>query len=303
MRNASGVDFSHYKQPTIKRRLQRRMLLHKITSLEQYVKFLQANPGEVTSLYQDILIHVTRFFRKPESFKVLEAGFSEDEGGPAGRDADSGVGAGMFDGGGAVFGGDCAAGIAGGRGGLGADPIFATDVSEAAIEHARTGVYPESISEDVSADRLRRFFNKTDGSYRVGKMVRDCACLRAGSDARSAVFPAGSDCLPERADLSGAGAAETADECLPLCTETTGFLMLGGAETVGPYVDLFGVADKRHKLYLRRWRSAHGHGLSRSRASRRPRRRPRRAPSERGPGHRFRTRRTGLSSRVFRRRG
>ena len=71
LRNATRVDFSYYKQPTIRRRLQRRMVLHKINNIEQYIKFLQENPNEVQSLYADILIHVTRFFREPESFDTL----------------------------------------------------------------------------------------------------------------------------------------------------------------------------------------------------------------------------------------
>src|SRR5262245_39728223 len=71
LRSATGVDFSHYKLPTIKRRLQRRMVLHKMTGIEAYIRFLHQNPNEIQSLYQDILIHVTRFFREPESFKVL----------------------------------------------------------------------------------------------------------------------------------------------------------------------------------------------------------------------------------------
>ena len=71
LRSATGVDFSHYKLPTIKRRLQRRMVLHKMTGIEDYLRYLHQKPEEIQSLYQDILIHVTRFFREPDSFKVL----------------------------------------------------------------------------------------------------------------------------------------------------------------------------------------------------------------------------------------
>src|SRR5206468_1160225 len=71
LRSASGVDFSHYKLPTIRRRLHRRMALHKIDELDRYVRLLQKDAGEVHALYQDILIHVTRFFRDPESFEAL----------------------------------------------------------------------------------------------------------------------------------------------------------------------------------------------------------------------------------------
>jgi two-component system CheB/CheR fusion protein len=71
LRTNSGVDFGQYKLPTVQRRIQRRMALHKVGSVDQYLKILVDNPPEVSQLYQDILIHVTRFFREPESFKVL----------------------------------------------------------------------------------------------------------------------------------------------------------------------------------------------------------------------------------------
>src|SRR6185369_5709753 len=71
LRNATGVDFSHYKEPTIRRRLHRRMLLQKVSDLAQYVKLLEDTPAEAQNLYQDLLIQVTRFFREPESYKAL----------------------------------------------------------------------------------------------------------------------------------------------------------------------------------------------------------------------------------------
>src|SRR6185503_5042629 len=72
LRTATGVDFRQYKLPTIERRLQRRILLHKLTRIEDYVRFLRENPDEVLALYSDILIHVTRFFREPDSFEALK---------------------------------------------------------------------------------------------------------------------------------------------------------------------------------------------------------------------------------------
>src|SRR5262249_29405618 len=73
LRRATGVDFSRYKRPTIERRLHRRVVLHKLERVEQYLTLLEQNPAEVQLLYRDILIHVTRFFREPESFDVLKA--------------------------------------------------------------------------------------------------------------------------------------------------------------------------------------------------------------------------------------
>ena len=71
LRPASGIDFRHYKLPTIKRRLLRRMALHRLTDVQHYIRLLEETPAEVRSLYQDLLIHVTRFFREPDSFNAL----------------------------------------------------------------------------------------------------------------------------------------------------------------------------------------------------------------------------------------
>ncbi|MEO7132956.1 MAG: chemotaxis protein CheB, partial [Vicinamibacterales bacterium] len=73
LRPVSGVDFNHYKQPTMRRRLLRRMALHRISDVNQYLKLLHADPVELSGLFQDLLIHVTRFFREPESFAALSA--------------------------------------------------------------------------------------------------------------------------------------------------------------------------------------------------------------------------------------
>jgi hypothetical protein len=72
LRDATGVDFSYYKYSTLKRRIVRRMVLHKIARLSQYLRYLRENPSELRALYEDILIHVTAFFREPETFQELK---------------------------------------------------------------------------------------------------------------------------------------------------------------------------------------------------------------------------------------
>ena len=72
LRNRTSVDFQHYKQNTVKRRIFRRMALLKIEKLDQYIKFVAENPSELDALYQDLLIKVTCFFREPDSFKILK---------------------------------------------------------------------------------------------------------------------------------------------------------------------------------------------------------------------------------------
>src|SRR5207253_3092623 len=73
LRRATGVDFTHYRQTTILRRIQRRMVVHKIDKLEDYTKFLQSKPAEIKALYQDMLINVTSFFRGPRVFEALKS--------------------------------------------------------------------------------------------------------------------------------------------------------------------------------------------------------------------------------------
>src|SRR5262249_18436426 len=147
LRSATGVDFTHYKSPTIRRRLQRRMVLHRLSSLKQYVAYLQKNPPEVERLYQDILIHVTRFFRDPESYKALAETvfphFLEN------RKDDQPV---------RIWIPGCATGEEAYSVAIALlefmeennrnlpIQIFATDISEPAIDFARAGLYPPSIA-------------------------------------------------------------------------------------------------------------------------------------------------------------
>jgi two-component system, chemotaxis family, CheB/CheR fusion protein len=254
LRAASGVDFTHYKSPTIKRRLQRRMVLHKLTSLDRYVKLLEENAAEVDQLYQDVLIHVTRFFREPESFTALaEHVFPkllED------RDDERPI---------RIWVPGCSTGeepysiaIAllehlGDREGSIPVQIFATDVSEMAIDVARAGVYPQSITDDVSEDRIRRFFTKVDGHYRVTKSVRDM-CVFARQDLTRDPPFSKLDLIMCRNVLIYLGTAlqRRLISIFHYSLKPAGVLVLGSAETTGPLSELFGVLDKKHRLYSKR---------------------------------------------------
>ena len=174
LRKATGVDFTHYRQTTILRRIQRRMVVHKIDKMEEYAKFVQGHPAEVKALYQDMLINVTSFFRGPRVFEALKSTvfpaiqkrLSRERGiriwtpGCASGEETYSVAIALLE-----FLGDKAAQI----------PIqfFGTDVSELSVTKARNGVYPENIQGDVSPERLRRFFTKGENGYRVSKMIRD----------------------------------------------------------------------------------------------------------------------------------
>jgi two-component system CheB/CheR fusion protein len=254
LRNASGIDFTHYKPPTIRRRLQRRMVLLKMTDVAQYLRHLQTDSAEAQQLSQDILIHVTRFFRDPDSFQALGAEVFPDI--TASRSSDTPI---------RIWVPGCSTGeeaysvaisVLEHLGEEAASipvQIFATDVSEAAIDHARVGVYPQTIAADVSPERLRRFFSKSDGNYRITKVVRDL-CVFARQDLTRDPPFSKLDLVVCRNVLIYL--APTLQRKLlnvfHYSLRPSGYLMLGHAETTGPYTDLFAIANKRHRIYRKK---------------------------------------------------
>ncbi|HYC77670.1 MAG TPA: CheR family methyltransferase [Planctomycetota bacterium] len=250
----SGVDFSHYKAPTMMRRLHRRMLVRGADSLAAYGALLEKDPAETAALYQNMLIHVTKFFRDPEAFAALAQRALPAI--LAGRDQDEPV---------RVWAPGCSTGeeaysVAillaeqlGDRSGRPSVNLFATDVSEEAVVRARRGVYSEDALSGVSDRRLRGWFDKVDGHYRVAQRVRDM-CIFARQDVtRDAPF--------SRLDLVvcrnlliylGPALQKKVLHIFSYALKPNGFLMLGGAETTGPGADLFQVVDKKHRIFARR---------------------------------------------------
>src|SRR5262249_3862654 len=221
---------------------------------EQYLKHLQENPAEVHQLYQDILIHVTRFFREPESFKTLV-----DEIFPnmlQNRSSESPI---------RIWVPACS---------TGEEPysvaialveyldnrpesvpiqIFATDISETAIEQARAGLYAPAAVEELSPERLRRFFTKMDGQYRINKPIRDL-CVFARQDLTRDPPFSKLDLIVCRNVLIYLGQAIQSRliSVFHYALKPTGYLMLGSAETIGPHSDLFAVSDKKHRIYRKK---------------------------------------------------
>ncbi|HET9369672.1 MAG TPA: chemotaxis protein CheB, partial [Vicinamibacterales bacterium] len=254
LRPASGVDFRHYKLPTIKRRLFRRMALQRINDVDQYIRLLRGDATEVRSLYRDLLIHVTRFFREPESFEALSR-----EVFPAmmdGRSQDQSV---------RVWVSGCATGEEAYSLAITLVEylqkhqldvrvqIFATDVSETAVEHARAGVYPLSIEGDVGADRLRRFFTRHDGGYRVTKMIRDL-CVFARQDLTKDPPFSRLDLILCRNVLIYMDLVlqKKLLSVFHYALNANGFLVLGQAETVGAQATLFALVDKKFRIHRRK---------------------------------------------------
>ncbi len=254
LRPVSGVDFRHYKLPTIRRRLLRRMALHRITEVDTYLKLLHANPDEVRGLSQDLLIHVTRFFREPESFDAL----AEDVLPSLIEDRSPEQPLRMW-----VCG--CATGeeayslaitvvefLQRKQSDIRVQ-IFATDVSDTAIERARAGVYPASIAADVGPVRLRRFFTKSEGNYRVNKLIRSM-CVFARQDLTKDPPFSRLDLVMCRNVLIYLDTTlqKKLIGLFHYALNPSGFLVLGAAETVGSQASLFSLVEKKYRIHRKK---------------------------------------------------
>ncbi|NEU83459.1 chemotaxis protein CheB [Nostoc sp. UIC 10630] len=255
LRSQTGVDFSHYKPNTLDRRIQRRMLLYKLERLEDYAQYLQENPSEVKALYEEILIHVTYFFRDPEAFQLLKERVfpsiiqNKSPGLPI-RIWVAGCSTGEE-----VY--SIAISLLEFLSDKVTPPpiqIFATDISEIAIDKARSGIYVENQMIEVSPERRRRFFNALEGGgYQISKAVREL-CVFARQDL-------GSDPPFSNLDLiSCRNVLIYLDETLqkrilPIfhySLNPTGFLLLGTSESTGKYSELFTLIDKKYKIYAKK---------------------------------------------------
>src|SRR5690606_32417263 len=173
-RQQAGIDFSGYKRTTVLRRIERRMALQRVGGLDEYAALLRDAPDEATALAQDMLIHVTSFFRDPDAFTALK----EKVFAPLAQGKDDGDSIRIW-----VPG--CSTGeevyalaiclleSLDSRAESITIKIFGTDLSEEAIETARIGRYPETAVVGVARERLSRFFDRVEGGYQIGKRIRD----------------------------------------------------------------------------------------------------------------------------------
>jgi two-component system, chemotaxis family, CheB/CheR fusion protein len=253
LRTATGVDFTQYKHATLKRRILRRMVLYKLENLDDYVTYLRGHSAEVQALYEDMLIHVTSFFRDPIAFATLQTIVFPAI---ANKGADVPIRiwvAGCSTGEEAYSIGICLLEYLGNQ--LIKPPIqiYATDISDRSIETARAGFYKYSSVADVSLERLQRFFVPVDGGYRIGKAIREM-CVFARQNLCSDPPFSKLDLISCRNVLIYVGAA-LQKKILPTFhygLKPTGFLMLGTSETTGDSSDLFTAVDKKQKIYARK---------------------------------------------------
>ena len=247
------VDFSDYKPATIARRIQRRMVVQKISALNKYSEYLKTHPEEVSALYNDILINVTEFFRDPAAHKsLLEDVFplliKKSVKVPI-----------------RIWAPGCATGeevysiaislleFMDEQGAKNPLQIFATDISEHCIQHARVGFYAESIARNVSPERLKRFFDHTHDGYKIHKNLRDL-CLFSRHDVTLDPPFGKLDLISCRNLLIYLG-PQLQKRVMPIfhyALNPSGILWLGKSETPGiTGAKLFTTVNKDAKIYCK----------------------------------------------------
>ena len=253
LRSVTGVDFRLYKQPTVSRRVGRRMALQQMASLFDYVRFLTHNPTEIKALADDIFVHVTGFFRDPECFQALRKRVF-----PKlhlnRRPAPMRV---------------WVAGCSTGEElytiamllteALGANvhqtriQLFGTDISGPAVERARIGIYTEAAMRGVSPARLKRFFLKVEGGYQINKEIRGL-CVIARHDLANDPPFSKLDLISCRNVLIYAGPVlqERILAAFQYALKPGGFLLLGKSEAISAYSGIFAPLDRVHKIFSRK---------------------------------------------------
>jgi two-component system CheB/CheR fusion protein len=253
LRNQTGHDFSHYKISTIMRRIERRMAVNHITWIADYIRYLQQNSQEVTTLFKELLIGVTGFFRDPDAFdalrqQVIPKIFEQHEPHQSIRVWVAGCSTGeeafslailfceqmerlqqSYD-----------------------IQIFATDIDNQAVEKARSGTYPDSIVADVPQQYLGYFQRLEDNTFQIIKQVRDIVIFAVQSVIKDPPF-SNIDLISCR-NLLIYFETGLQQRVLPLFHRSlnpNGFLLLGTAETVGAASHLFQTVDRKWQIFQR----------------------------------------------------
>ena len=251
LRSTTGHDFSMYKKSTIGRRIERRMTQHDIESLDVYARYLKEHPSEIQILFKELLINVTSFFRDPESFDVMKKETLPQLFEHKPEDY--------------VF----RAWVAGCATGEEAYSLaimlreymdetqqefrvqlYATDLDDDAIAVARAGLYPPNIAQDVSAERLRRFFVKDEAGYRVKKEIREMVVFAVQNAIKDPPFTR-LDLLCCR-NLMIYLEAELQNRLIPTfhyALKPGGVLFLSPSESIGNHTALFTPLNRKWKIY------------------------------------------------------
>ena len=254
LKRAGGVDFSLYKVGTVQRRTLRRMAIQRIDHVSDYAKFLEKHPKETEQLCQDLLIPVTSFFRDLKAFESLKSkafpAILKD------KSSKKGI---------RIWAPGCSTGeetyslamllleFLGDQASSFHIQLFGTDVNERGIEKARAGFYQERISQEMSPDRLRRFFTRAEGGYRINKSVRDLCVFAKQNLAEDPPFS--NMHVVACRNLLIYLAPELQRKVVPIlhyALRPSGFLFLGNAESISGFQEFFAPVDKGHKIFVKK---------------------------------------------------
>ena len=254
IRSHTGHDFSSYKLSTIRRRVERRMSVHRIETPEGYVRFLRENAQEIDILFRELLIGVTSFFRDPEAFDVLrrtalpallrliperQAVRVWVPGCSTGEEAYSL----------AILLHECMNEMKV-RFNV---QVFGTDLDSQAIESARNGLYPHGIAVDVGPERLRRYFSEGGGYYRVNRDIRETLVFAPHNLTKDPPFTklnliaCRNLLIYLKSDLQ-----QRLLSVFRYALKPHGVLFLGSSETIGGVADDFDTLDHKWKVYVRK---------------------------------------------------
>jgi two-component system, chemotaxis family, CheB/CheR fusion protein len=253
LRTRTGHDFSLYKRATMLRRLDRRLRFNGASTLERYLEILESSSAECQALLRDLLISVSSFFRDPDAFAALSSRV------PAlfeGRASSDTVRAWVV---------GCATGeeaysvamVLAEHAATLADPpriqLFATDIDEKGYAWGRAGLYTAAAVTAIPEERLRRFFTKEAGGYRIAKSLRELVLFASHNVLHDAPF--------SRIDLISCRnlfiylqpvAQERALETFHFALSPGGLLFLGASESVGDGGRFEATGDRVNRLYRRR---------------------------------------------------
>ncbi|MDM8527886.1 CheR family methyltransferase [Anaerolineales bacterium HSG24] len=266
LQNQTGHDFSHYKQNTIRRRIERRMAINQIGKMSDYIQYLERHSVEVGILFKELLIGVTSFFRDAEAFELLKTTviptLFKDKDRDRDRDSERPL---------RIWVAGCSTGeeaysiailIYEYMNQLNYKrfkvQIFATDIDTETIEKARMGSYPDGIAADMPPEYLDLYFTKNNGNYCIIKPIRDMIIFAPQSIIKDPPFSR-LDLISCRNLLIYLNTA-LQKKIIPIfhyALNPGGFLLLGSSETLGEYNDLFRTLDRKWKLFQHKaWISA-----------------------------------------------
>jgi two-component system CheB/CheR fusion protein len=259
LRTRTSHDFSQYKRATLVRRLERRLQVNQLRDLRQYREFIAEHPNEAQALLRDLLISVTWFFRDPAAWKAVEQRVIPDmlKGAESGNVRVWVVG--------------CASGeevytlamLLQERLHEMTNPptvnIFATDIDQEALAFARNGLYPESIAEQMTPERLRRFFVREQGSYRIQKQLREMVMFAVHNVIQDPPFSRlDLVCCRNLLIYLTRHVQTKVLDLLHFSLKPEGFLFLGMSESIEDGHDGFAILDKSTRIFIQEPRARVG---------------------------------------------